>query len=125
MNNYEKYSKLCNGLQTAPKMPFALKAAYHHDFIVEKLGLVAKYQKFKSGDKVRIVYVKKPNTYNLTTIGFKEDYPEEFKKIFEVDYEKMFDKMIYSSIEGFYEVAKWKLRKPNENVKIELEDFLS
>jgi DNA polymerase elongation subunit (family B) len=125
MNNFEKYSKLCSGIQTAPKMPFALKAAYHHDYIMEKLNLVSKYQKFKSGDKVRSVYVKSPNKYNLSVIGFREEYPEEFKNIFQVDYEKMFDKMVFAAIQRFYEVVNWKLRKPNENLKIELEDFLS
>jgi DNA polymerase elongation subunit (family B) len=92
---------------------------------MEKMDLVSKYEKFKSGDKVRTVYVKTPNKYNITHIGFKEDYPEEFETIFEVDYEKMFDKMVFAAIQRFYEVVQWKLRKPNENVKIELEDFLS
>lgn len=125
MNNYEKYSGKCNGLQIVSKMPSNLKSAYHHDYIVDQLGLTAKYDKFKSGDKVKSVYVTSPNKYNIKNIGFKENYPNEFKEIFLVDYEKMFDKMFFAAIERFYDAVGWKLRKPNENVKIELEDFLS
>jgi hypothetical protein len=125
MNNYEKYSKKCNGLQIVSKMPSNLKSAYHHDYIIDKLGVESKYDKFKSGDKVRSVYVKTPNKYNISNIGFKEHYPEEFNEIFLVDYEKMFDKMFFAAIDRFYDAVDWKLRKPNENVRIELEDFLS
>lgn len=124
MNNYEAYSAKCNGLEIAKKMPFALKAAYHHDLIVERLGLGSKYPKFKSGDKIKILKVQKPNQYNISSIGFRGKFPEEFKSIFRIDYESMFNKVIFKAIGSFYEAVGWKLRKPNENVKVELEDFL-
>jgi len=125
MNNYEQYSKKCSGLNVAKGVPSNVKSAYHHDYIVKTLNLEAKYDKFKSGDKVRSVYVKTPNKYNISNIGFKENYPEEFLEIFMVDYEKMFDKMFFAAIERFYNAVNWTLRKPNENVRVELEEFLS
>jgi hypothetical protein len=125
MNNYEQYSKKCNDLSIVSGMPAHLKSAYHHDYIISKMGLESKYDKFKSGDKVRSVYIKTPNKYNISNIGFKEEYPEEFKEIFTIDYPKMFDKMFFSAIDRFYKVVNWKLRKPTENVKVELEDFFS
>ena len=106
-------------------MPSNTKSAYHHDYIISQMGLESKYDKFKSGDKVRSVYVKTPNKYNISNIGFKEKYPEEFSEIFTVDYDKMFDKMFFAAIERFYNAVDWKLRKPNENLRVELEDFLS
>ena len=125
MNNYEAYSAKCNGLQMASKMPVALKAAYRHDYMLKELKLGVKYKKFKSGDKVRYLCLKKPNKYGLETIAFHDKYPKEFEEIFDVDYEKQFDKIVFSSVESFYDAVNWKLRKPNENVKVELEDFLS
>ena len=50
---------------------------------------------------------------------------EEFKKEFEIDYEKMFENLMYRNIEFFYEAVGWILRKPNENVKVDLLDFFS
>ena len=123
MNNYAEYSAKCNGMNTAKGMPSHLKAAYYHDLIMEQNGWSSKYDKFKSGDKVRIVYVKKPNKYNIDAIGFKESWPEEFDKIFTIDYEKMFYKVFYAAIERFYDAVGWKLRKPSENVTVELDEL--
>lgn len=123
MNNYEQYSAKCNGLQVVKKMPPNLKSAYFHDHLVKELGLESKYQLFRSGDKVRSLYIKTPNRYNIKNIGFKDNYPKEFDEFFEVDHELMFMKMFFDKIEIFYEAVNWKLRKPNENVKVELEDL--
>lgn len=124
MNNYEEYVSKCKGFTTVKGMPAHLKAAHYHDLVVEKLGLDKKYQKFRSGDKVKSVYLKTPNKYGIDMIGFKGNYPKEFEEIFEVDYEKMFGKILYAAIETIYDVVNWRLRKPNENVKLELENFL-
>jgi hypothetical protein len=123
MNNFAEYSSRCNGMNTVKGMPSHLKAAYFHDMIMEQNGWGSKYEKFKSGDKVRMVYVKKPNKYNLDMIGFKGDWPEEFDNIFTVDFEKMFSKVFYAAIERFYRAVGWKLRKPSENLTVELDDL--
>lgn len=125
MNNFEEYSKKCDGLKMANKMPVALKAAYRHNYMIRELKLDGKYPKFKTGDKVRYVNLKTPNRYGLETIAFHDKYPKEFEEIFQVDYEKQFDKIVFASVKSFYNAVNWTLRKPNENVRIELEDFLS
>jgi DNA polymerase elongation subunit (family B) len=123
MNNYAEYSTKCRGMNTAKGMPSHLKAAYFHDLIMEQNDWSSQYEKFKSGDKVRMVYVKKPNKYNLEMIGFKDSWPKEFDNIFTIDYEKMFAKVFHAAIERFYNAAGWKLRKPSENLVVELEDL--
>lgn len=123
MNNYDQYSSRCNGMNTVKGMPSHLKAAYFHDLIVDQNGWSSKYDKFKTGDKVRMVYVKKPNKYNLEMIGFKGEWTKDFDDIFTVDYEKMFGKVFYAAIERFYEAVGWKLRKPSENLMVELTDL--
>lgn len=125
MNNLEEYSKKCKGFQTAKGMPVALKCAYHHDRIMEQLGADGKYEKFRSGDKIRMVLVKQPNKYNIDRIGFKGKYPKEFSDIFQVDYEKMFVKIFYAAIKRFYDAVGWKLRMPSDNVVAELDELFS
>lgn len=125
INKYEEYSKKCSGFTTIKGMPNHVKAAYYHDTLVDALKISSKYPKFKSGDKVKMVCLKTPNKYGIDIIGFKDKYPPEFESIFTIDYEKMFGKIFYSAIERCYEAVGWILRKPNENVKIELENFLS
>lgn len=126
INNYEKYASKCNGIsETVKCMPAHVKAAYHHNLIMEQLGLTSKYEKIKSGEKVKTVYLKTPNKFGIKMIGFKGKYPDEFSEHFEIDYDQMFDKIVFAAVERFYEAVRWPLRKPNETVKIELEDFFS
>lgn len=106
-------------------MPYHLKAAHNHDQVIKQLNLDKKYDKFRSGEKVRLLYLKKPNKFGIDTIGFKSKYPKEFVDEIDIDYEKMFLKQVYNSINRFYEAANWKLRKPNENVKVELDDLFT
>lgn len=123
MNKYSEYCNRCDGMNTVKGMPSHLKAAYFHDLIMEQNGWSSKYDKFKTGDKVRLVCVKKPNKYNIDMIGFKGDWPKEFDNIFIVDYEKMFSKVFYAAIERFYNAVGWTLRKPSENLMVELDDL--
>jgi DNA polymerase elongation subunit (family B) len=98
MNNLEEYSRQCKEFEVVTGMPVALKCAYHHDLIMSKIGKSGKYEKFKSGDKIKMVFVKQPNKYNIERIGFRDKWPEQFNEFFKVDYEKMFIKIFYSAI---------------------------
>jgi DNA polymerase elongation subunit (family B) len=123
INNFEKYAAQCKGLQTVKSMPSHVKAAYFHNYLLDQLSISSKYEKIKSGDKVRTIYVKTPNKYNISNIGYRDEYPKEFEDIFIVDKEKMFNKLFYAAIERFYGAVGWTLRKPSENLKVELDDI--
>jgi DNA polymerase elongation subunit (family B) len=125
IKNYEKYSKLCQGFQTVKGMPYHVKAAYYHNVLIDKLELENKYEKIQSGDKIKIFYLKKPNRYGIDAIAFKYYYPEEFKSLFEPDYEKMFDTVIFSPVEKFFETVNWIPEKPNEMRSCDLLEVFS
>jgi len=71
------------------------------------------------------MYVEQPNKFGLESIGFKHEHPSEFNEIFKPDYDKMFEKILFQSIQRFYENVKWTIRKPAENVQVELFDLFS
>lgn len=126
MSDYDKHKPRMKGFiipKGLPTIPNHVKAAHFHDTMLEELNITTKYEGFKSGDKVKKVYIKTPNRYGVDVIGFKSKFPKEFGEVFEIDYEKMFNKLLYNSIKVFYNSVNWRLRKPNENLKIELEDF--
>lgn len=126
INTFDKYSSDCDGFnQIAKGMQEHMKAAHYHNVLIEKLEISGKYPKLKQGDKIKYINVKKPNRYNIDVVGYGGNYPEEFKKEFEIDYEKMFENLMYRNIEFFYEAVGWILRKPNENVKVDLLDLFS
>jgi len=124
ISDYDKYATRCNGFVTAKGMPAHVKAAYHYNMLLEKIGLSGLYEAIDTGDKVRYFYVNQPNKYGIKAVAYKYYYPDEFKKIFEPDKEKMFEKIIYSIIERFYESVKWKLNKPSAQVQTDLFDLL-
>ena len=120
LKGYEKYSHRCDGFKTVKSMPLHVKAAYMHNLLLEIFGIDKKYEKIGSGDKIRYFYVKQPNKYNISAIAYKYYYPEEFAKVFEPDHELMFDKIIYSAVERFYEAVSWTPKKPGEALQCDL-----
>ena len=124
ISDYEKYSDRCSGFATCKGMPIHVKAAYHYNMLLEKLGIEGEYEKIETGDKVRYFYVNQPNKYGINAIAYKYYYPEQFKTVFEPDKEKMFEKIIYSIIERFYESVGWRLNKPSAQVQTDLFDIL-
>jgi len=124
VKGYEKYANRCSGFETVKGMPKHVKAAYYHNILLDRFGIERKYEKMASGDKVRFFEVKKPNNFGLSVIGYKYYYPKEFQNVFEIDYEKMFEKIIYSVIERFYEAVNWTVKKPGNDAQIDLFDLL-
>lgn len=124
ISDYEKYADRCNGFVTCKGMPAHVKAAYHYNTLLEKLDLSGDYEAIETGDKVRYFYVNQPNKYGINAIAYKYYYPDEFKKVFDPDIEKMFEKIIFSIIERFYEAVNWKLSKPSAQVQTDLFDLL-
>ena len=125
VKGYEKYAVSCNEFTTVKSMPIHVKSAYFYNLLLDKLKTGNKYESLGSGDKVRYMYLEKPNKYGLESIGFKYDYPSEFNDVFKIDYDKMFEKILFQGIERFYDCVGWKIRKPAENVQVELFDLFS
>jgi DNA polymerase elongation subunit (family B) len=125
VKGYEKYATKCREFSIAKGTPVHVKAAYLHNFINKKLGVDKKYEEISSGDKIRFYYTLQPNKYGIDVVGFKYNRPDEYDDLFKIDYEKMFEKILYNSIERFYDNVKWQIRKPTDNVQTELFELFS
>jgi len=125
VQGYEKYAVKCDNFETAKHMPIHVKSAYFYNILLDKFNITRKYEKISSGDKVRFFYVKQPNKYGISVMGYKYNFPKEFMSIFEPDHEKMFEKIIFSVIERFYEAVKWSLKSPGSQVQTDLFELLS
>jgi DNA polymerase elongation subunit (family B) len=123
ISEYDKYAAQCNEFQVCKGMPSHVKAAYFYNLLLDKLELGRKYEKIGTGDKVRHFYVRQPNKYGLKVIGYKYDFPTEFKELFEPDYEKIFEKEVFSVIERFYEAVSWSLKQPGSQTQTDLFDL--
>jgi len=125
LKGYEKYASKCDGFKTVKSMPLHVKAAYMHNLLLHTFKIDKKYEKIGSGDKIRYLYVKQPNRFGISAIAYKYYYPEEFAKVFEPDYDMMFEKIMYSAIERFYESVGWSPQKPGEVTQCDLFSLLS
>ena len=105
-------------------MPIHIKSAYSYNQLLSKLNIESKYEPIHAGDKVRYMYIMQPNKYGLNTIGYKDYYPEEFGEIFQPNLELMFEKIVYSIIERFYEAVRWQCKKPGHQLQTDLFDLL-
>ena len=124
VKDYDKYARKCNSYNTVKGMPIHTKAAYFHNMMLDKFDLSKDYEKISSGDKVRYFYVKQPNRYGLSTMGYKYYMPDKMKEAFIPDTEKMFEKIIFSIVERFYETVNWKVKQPGKQVQTDLFELL-
>lgn len=74
------------------------KAAEYYNQIIKDMKLESKYDLIADGDRFHYVYIKSNNKYGINVIGFKDRFPTEFEKLFEVDRMKMFDKSCLSPL---------------------------
>lgn len=99
-------------------------ASTYYNQIIKKLGLGKKYDQILLGQKVRFCYVKPTNEYRIDYIAFPDgQWPEEFNKIFEVDYEVMFDKLVTSSLKGFMTATKFSPVDPSKQIAYDVFDL--
>jgi hypothetical protein len=124
VKGYEKYASQCDAFKTAKHMPIHVKAAYFYNLLLDRYNTGKKYEKISSGDKVRFFYTRQPNKYGISVLGYKYNFPKEFADSFEIDHELMFEKIIFSVIDRFYEAVSWKLQSPGSQVQTNLFELL-
>lgn len=125
IKDYDKYAMKARNFSISKGTPIHVKSAIFYNELLLEFDLSSKYEPIKSGDKVRYFYVQQPNKYGCNSLAFKNSLPEEFKNLFLVDYEKMFEKIIYNVIERFYDSVGWKPYKPGNAYETDLFQFFN
>lgn len=95
-----------------------VRAAQYYNMLIKKLGLSKKYDEILLGDKLRYVYIHKNNPYNIDCIAYKDQYPMEFRDLFKVDYETMFQKLVIQPLAGYEHAMKF----PNVDPRNQMEE---
>ena len=81
-------------------------------------GLDKKYQPIRDGDKIKFVYVRKPNPFQEDVIAFTQELPKEFGLHQFIDYDKQFQKTFLDAVQTVIEPLGWHVEE-----KASLEDF--
>lgn len=87
--------------------PIHVRGALLFNHYTKKMGLDKKYQAIRDGDKIRFVYVRKPNKFQEDVIAFSQQLPPEFELHSYVDYDKMFEKVFTDAIQIIISSLGW------------------
>jgi len=98
--------------------PIHVRGSLLFNHYVKRMGLEKKVQAIRDGDKIRFIYVQKPNPFNEDVIAFPQELPKEFGLHQFIDYDKQFQKTFLDAVQTVIEPLGW-----NVEEKASLEDF--
>jgi DNA polymerase elongation subunit (family B) len=114
-----------NGMNTYKGSPIYAKGTPIHvrgsllfNHHCKRLGLEKKYQAIKDGDKIKFVYVRKPNPFQEDVISFPQELPKEFALHSYVDYDLQFEKVFLDAMQTVIEPLGWRTEQ-----QASIEDF--
>jgi len=118
VNNLDKYTD--KSLIYRKGTPIHVRATLLHNYHIDKLQLGMKYEKIYSGEKIKFLYLKKPNRLYENVVAFKNVLPDEFNIRDFVDYDLQFEKAFVEPIKTILDAIGWEVEK-----RATLEDFWS
>jgi DNA polymerase elongation subunit (family B) len=114
-----------NGMNTYKGSPIYAKGTPIHvrgsllfNHHCKRMGLEKKYQAIKDGDKIKFVYVRKPNPFQEDVISFPQELPKEFALHSYVDYDLQFEKVFLDAMQTVIEPLGWRTEQ-----QASIEDF--
>ena len=98
--------------------PIHVRGSLLFNKLVKEQGLDKKYPMIQNGDKVKFMYMKKPNPIHENVIAFSQYLPEEFGMHKYIDYDTQFSKTFLDPIEPILTAVGW-----SSEERATLEDF--
>ena len=113
VSNLKKYS--CGTDIYSKGTPVAVKGALIYNHYMKKMKLTRKYETIFEGDKVKFIYLKKPNPIagpkGDQVISFKTVMPKELKLEDFIDYDRQFNTSFLDPLKNILDVIGWKTEK--------------
>ncbi len=98
--------------------PIHVRGALLFNHHCKRLKIDKKYPAIRDGDKIKFVYVKKPNPFQEDVIAFLQTLPKEFSLEDYIDYDTMFQKVFLDPLQTIVESLSWNVEPQNN-----LEEF--
>lgn len=100
--------------------PIHVRGSLLFNHYIKRKGIDNKYQPIRDGDKIKFVYVRKPNPFQEDVIAFPQALPKEFGLEQFIDYDLMFEKTFLDAMQTILTPIGWKIEE-----QLSLEDFFS
>ncbi len=98
--------------------PIHVRGALLYNHYLKEKNIDLRYNDIKEGEKIKFVYLKKPNVIRENVISFLDVVPKEFGIHDYADYDLMFEKVFLDPVDIMIQSLGWKVKQTAS-----LEDF--
>jgi DNA polymerase elongation subunit (family B) len=91
--------------------PIHVRGALLFNHYVKEAKLTNKYSLIQNGEKIKFVYLKKPNTIHENIISFIQEFPKELNLDKFIDYELQFEKAFLEPLKSILDAIGWNVEK--------------
>jgi DNA polymerase elongation subunit (family B) len=95
----------------AHKTPIHIRGALLFNHYVKEKKLTNKYSLIGNGEKIKFIYLKKPNIIQENIISFIQDFPKELGLDKYIDYELQFEKSFIDPLKSILDSIGWSVEK--------------
>ena len=108
-NNLQKYK--AHSTIYAKGTPIHVRGALLFNHYVKQKKLDNKYSLISNGEKVKFIYLKKPNLIQENVISFIQDFPHELGLDKYIDYDLQFEKSFVEPLKAILDAIGWNVEK--------------
>ncbi len=95
----------------APKTPIHVRGALLFNYYIKEKNLTNKYSLINNGEKVKFIFLKKPNIIQENVISFIQDFPKELGLDKYIDYDLQFEKSFLEPLKSILDSIGWSVEK--------------
>jgi DNA polymerase elongation subunit (family B) len=91
--------------------PIHVRGALLFNHYIKQKKLTNKYSLIGNGEKIKFIYLKKPNTIQENIISFIQDFPRELNLDKYVDHDLQFEKAFLDPLKSILDAIGWSVEK--------------
>jgi len=91
--------------------PIHIRGALLFNHYIKQNKLTNKYSLIQNGEKIKFIYLKKPNSIHENIISFIQEFPKELNLDKYIDYELQFEKAFLEPLKIILDAIGWSVEK--------------
>ena len=93
--------------------PIHVRGALLFNYYIKENKLTNKYSLIQNGEKIKFIYLKKPNIIHENIISFIQEFPKELNLDKYIDYDLQFEKAFLEPLKIILDAIGWNVTKIN------------